>query len=231
MATRLRWSLAALLLTLVSSVGCSPWPVTRPYKGGGSSTTPRAGDSSSGPDALGAPPLLLPQDGAANGDGTVTAIVYDGSGNTIGHVDFFSSDGAPLTDSTGNVFFPDAFIAVSGLENPFDASSVEGSGGIDIPANAMTPGASFDGRAGGLDFVATVEQADVENIDGTDAFEASSLVVRIDVSSNVSSADVNAAGDACVPDAQQSCTCPDGTQSVAQCQNDGQWGSCACSGW
>ena len=165
------------------------------------------------------------------GDGTVTAIVYDGSGNTIGHVDFFSSDSAPLTDSTGNVFFPDAFIGLSGLENPFDTSSAEDSGVIDIPANAMTPGASFAGQAGGLEFVATVEQADVENIDGTDAFEASTLVVRIDISSIMSSGDVDAGGDACVPDAQEPCACPDGTQSVMQCQNDGQWAACACSGW
>ncbi len=34
----------------------------------------------------------------------------------------------------------------------------------------------------------------------------------------------------CTPNAQQQCKCPDGTQSIQQCQSDGTWGSCECTG-
>jgi hypothetical protein len=226
----MRWFSGAVLLILASSAGCSPWPPTQAY--GGDGATPGAAGGTAAEDAVGAPPLVLPADGASNGDGTVTAIVHDERGDVIGHVDFFTSDGAPQVDSAGNVFYPDAFIGVSGLENPFDLGSAEVSGEIDIPADSMTPGASFVGQAGGLEFVATVERADVRNIDGADAFEGSSLVVRIDVSSDVpNSSATDGSSQTCTPDAQETCSCPDGAQSIAQCQSDGQWGGCSCSGW
>jgi hypothetical protein len=32
----------------------------------------------------------------------------------------------------------------------------------------------------------------------------------------------------CTPDEQAACTCPDGTQSVMMCQDDGVYGPCRC---
>jgi hypothetical protein len=34
----------------------------------------------------------------------------------------------------------------------------------------------------------------------------------------------------CTPAEQAACTCPDGTQSVKQCNSNGTWGSCQCTG-
>jgi hypothetical protein len=34
----------------------------------------------------------------------------------------------------------------------------------------------------------------------------------------------------CTPAEQAACTCPDGTQSVKQCNSNGTWGACQCSG-
>jgi hypothetical protein len=34
----------------------------------------------------------------------------------------------------------------------------------------------------------------------------------------------------CTPDAEESCKCPDGTQSIEQCQSNGTWGACQCRG-
>jgi hypothetical protein len=34
----------------------------------------------------------------------------------------------------------------------------------------------------------------------------------------------------CVAGDQKACSCPDGTQSVQQCQSDGTWAPCQCTG-
>jgi hypothetical protein len=34
----------------------------------------------------------------------------------------------------------------------------------------------------------------------------------------------------CNPGAEQACNCPDGIGSVEECQSDGKWGVCQCSG-
>lgn len=36
--------------------------------------------------------------------------------------------------------------------------------------------------------------------------------------------------DACSPDAQRPCKCPDGTDGIQICQNNGTWGPCECRG-
>ena len=34
----------------------------------------------------------------------------------------------------------------------------------------------------------------------------------------------------CTPDEEGACGCPDGTQSVKQCNSNGTWGACQCTG-
>ena len=183
MKAGLRLLVAAAIASCVGVAGCASWPPSAPVATRGSSD-PALGSGAGG----GAPgrnvsdSLLLPADGAPNPDGTVTATILGSDGSQIGYVDFFTSQGAPVTDAAGNTLVPDALIAVSGAQNPLDPSSPEDSAEIDIAAADVVPGAVMTARAGALLFTETVEQANVVPVDGQPFLDPSSLVVRIDVS-------------------------------------------------
>lgn len=229
------------MLALSCMAGCSDWPVTKRYRGAGAgASSPTPGGGSSGASAVSEPSLVLPDDGTPNNDGTVTGTVLDANGNTIGEIDYFTSQGEPATDANGATFVPDVLIGVSGLEDVLDPSSAVVSSNVDVPAGELIPGASFYAQAGALTFLFTVEQADVESLGQEDGVETSSLVVGVDVTADVSSDGAGggsasggsgSGGGGCTPNAEESCSCPDGTQSIAQCQSDGSWGACQCSGW
>ena len=171
-----RWLFAWFLLSIG---GCVNWT---PLGGAGHASA--AGSQPPTPGVQGGATwtFLLPAEGIANPDGTVTALVEDPNGNPIGHLDFFTSRGAPAVGGGGQTLLPDAVLGVGGLENVNDPASPEVAGEIDIPASAMSAGASTTTRAGGLIFTVTVEGADVALLNGTPMFDAASLVVQIEVS-------------------------------------------------
>lgn len=226
-------------LSILSCASGCDWPPKR-YSGGpgaGPGSSAAGSDAGGGSNAVSEGSLLLPADGAPNADGTVTGTVLDAHGNRIGQVDFFTSQGAPSTDADGNTIVPDALIGVSGVEDITDPSSRVASNEIDVAADELVPGATFTVQAGALTFAFTVEQANVESVGGEHGVEVSSLVVDVDVWADDPNASETNGGtgdpgnEACTPNAEQSCSCPDGAQSIEQCASDGTWGACQCSGW
>jgi hypothetical protein len=132
----------------------------------------------------------LPQDGAANANGTIgpycctghTATVMTTAGYPAGYVYFFSWKGDAYNVGD-TAFASDVQVNIAGLADVHDAQSTLVQSEVDFTAAEMEVGAQKVGIAGQLEYTVSIEVVTLEPIlgDGTPFFDMSTLVVRVDV--------------------------------------------------
>ena len=137
--------------------------------------------------------FVLPNDGIPNNNQPLgpfcctgkTAIVFGNDGNPEGYIYFYSWDGQAYNVGDNRSIAPDIKILVSGVADLSDVHSEQQESSISFSAVDMIQGQSRSTRAGDLYYQVTIENANLETLNGITYFDMGSVVVIVDVSTSI----------------------------------------------